>query len=238
MAADPARRARHGFHPAGQELCSQVACARYVDDLCMVSRKWCKSCLEAMLGAMYTKPVQFDRQESSSHGQPWLDMWIAFHDGEMRIHMDGQEQAWIETMGASPPAKLRLKPYLGDEWASAEALRAHVSARLACLRQAGLDQEAMRAAVARELLVLSFHGYPRRHLLRAWSRCCQFPEASRHARLVLAAWWVAFPGLERLRPDWTWNTPVQAEWTEEWGAPGLGATGLLQPGTRQGPQAA
>ena len=232
--ADPARRARHGFSPRGRDLSSQVAYARYVDDLCMVSRKWCKSCLEAMLGVMYTKPVQFDRQDSSSHGQPWLDLWIAFHDGEMRIHMDGQEQAWFDAMGACPPSKLRLKPYLEDERGSDEALRTHVSARLARLRQAGLDQEAMKAAVERELLVLSYHGYPRKRLIQAWSRCCQFPEASRHARLVLAAWEVALPGLTRLQPDWTWATPVRAKWEHEQGFPGCCAAGAWSPGTGQG----
>lgn len=152
----------------------------------------------------------------------------------MRIHMDGQEHAWFEAMGASPSGKLRIKPYLGDERGSAEALRAHVSARLARLRQAGLDQEAMKAAVERELLVLPFHSYLRRQLLHAWSRCCQFPEASRHARLVLVAWRIASPRLERLRPDWTLATPVRAEWVFEQGAPYPGATGARLPSTGQG----
>ena len=103
---------------------------------------------------MYRKPVQFDRQGTTPHGQPWLDMWVAFTDGDLVIHMDGQEQDWVAGMASSPPSKLRLKPYLGDEECSRDALRLHVSGRLARLRQAVLGHEEMCSAVDRELLVL------------------------------------------------------------------------------------
>ena len=55
--ADAAARARHGFQPGGRRLSEQVALARYVDDLIMVSRIWCHACLGDMLGAMYRRPV-------------------------------------------------------------------------------------------------------------------------------------------------------------------------------------
>ena len=208
--ADAARRVQHGFGPAGVPLASQVALARYVDDLIMVSRVWCRDCLEAMLEVMYRKPVQFDRQGTSPHGQPWLDMWVAFSAGDLVIHMDGQEQDWVAGMACCPPSKLRLKPYLGDEECSKDALRLHVSARSARLRQAALGRPELRKAVERELLVLALHGYPRAMLHAAWSRCPQYPAASVHARAVLNTWRVALPDLVRLRPDWTWERPAEA----------------------------
>ena len=207
---DAARRVQHGFGPAGVRLSSRVALARYVDDLIMVSKCWCQDCLEAMLAVMYRKPVQFDRQETSPHGQPWLDMWVAFSDGDLVIHMDGQEQDWVAGMASCPPSKLRLKPYLGDVASSRDALRLHVSARAARLRQAALGPEELGRAVERELLVLALHGYPRAMLHEAWSRCPQHPAASAHARAVLNSWRVALPGLVRLRPDWTWGGPAVA----------------------------
>ena len=125
---DAAARTRHGFLPGGCRLEEQVALAWYVDDFIMVSRVWCFSCLEDMLTVMCRKPVQFDRQATSAHGQPWLDMWVSFRGGALEIHMDGQEQEWVQCQASVPPAKTRLKPYLGDEAESLEALRLHVSA--------------------------------------------------------------------------------------------------------------
>jgi hypothetical protein len=210
-AGDPEARASFGFDPGRGRLSEQVALARYVDDLIMVSRIWCATCLEDMLRVMYRKPVQFDRQASSPHGQPWLDMWISFCGGSLRVHMDGQEQEWVQCLASRPPTKTRLKPYLGDEEGSLEALRLHVSGRTARLRQAGLDDEALRRAVEREILVLALHGYPRGMLLRVWSRSKQYPAAARHARLVLRAWEGVLPRLVRLRPDWTWETPAEPQ---------------------------
>ena len=209
---DAAARARHGFAPSDGGLCTQVALARYVDDIIMVSRIWCSACLEGMLSVMYRKPVQFDRQPSSPHGQPWLDMWVSFRRGALQIHMDGQEQEWVQCLAACPPSKTRLKPYLGDDAPSLEALRLHVSGRTARLRQAGLGPDALRRAVEREILVLALHGYPCDLLLRSWSRSRQYPEASRMARLVLRTWRSALPGLVRLRPDWSWQTPAEPVW--------------------------
>ena len=200
--ADAAARALHRFLPEGRRLSEQVALARYVDDLIMVSRVWCHACLEDMLTAMYRRPVQFDRQATSAHGQPWLDMWVSFRCGQLEIHMDGQEQEWVQCLAARPPAKFRLKPYLGDEEDSLEALRQHVSGRTARLKQAGLEGEALRKAVEREILVLALHGYPRELLLRVWSRARQYPAAARLGRQVLQVWGSVLPGLVRLRPDW------------------------------------
>ena len=181
---DVAARTRHGFLPGECGLEEQVALARYVDDLIMVSRIWCSSCLEDMLTAMYRKPVQFDRQATSAHGQPWLDMWVSFRGGTLEIHMDGQEQEWVQCQASMPPAKTRLKPYLGDEAESLEALRLHVSGRTARLRQAGLDDVALRRAVQREIRVLALHGYPREMMLRVWSKSRQYPAAAKLAHLI------------------------------------------------------
>ena len=206
------RRCRLGFDPQGSELSRQAALARYVDDLIVVSRIWCPECLESMVGFIYRKPVQFDKQPTAPLGQPWLDAWIAFRGGELVIRMDGQEQDWVECRGASPPSKMRLKPYLGDEARSWDALRLHVSARAARLRQAVLGDEELRKAVEREVLILTLHGYPRDLMCRAWSRCPQYPAASRHARFILKAWQQAFPRLTRFVPDWTWRERVAEEW--------------------------
>ena len=155
---DAAAHAGHGFMPEGRCLAEQVALARYVDDLIMVYRICCSSCLEDMLVAMYRKPVQFDRQATSAHGQPWLDMWVSFRGGALEIHMDGQEQEWVLSQASMPPAKTRLKPYLGNVAESLEAFRLHVSGRTARLRQAGLDDMALHKAVQREIPVLALHG--------------------------------------------------------------------------------
>ena len=178
----------------------------------MVSRIWCSSCLEDMLTVMYRKPVQFDRQATSAHGQPWLDMWVSLRGGTLEIHMDRQEQEWVQCLASMPPAKTRLKPYLGDEAESLEALRLHVSGRTARLRQAGLDDAALLRAVQREILVLALHGYPREMMLRVWSKSRQYPAAAKLARLVLGTWGQAFPGLSRLRPDWAWAGPAIPQW--------------------------
>ena len=207
-----ATRAAHGFNPSGRRLEEQVALARYVDDLIMVSRVWCSSCLEDMLTVMYRKPVQFDRQATAAHGQPWLDMWVSFRHGALEIHMDGQEQDWVQCQASVPPAKTRLKPYLGDDAASLEALRLHVSGRSARLRQAGLDDTALHLAVKREVLVIALHGYPREMMRRVWSRSCQYPAAAKQARLVLGTWQDALPGLARLKPDWAWTAPAEPQW--------------------------
>ena len=212
-AADAERRARLGFSaPRGRGIEECAAYARYVDDLCVVSRIWCEGCLESMVDGMYRKPVQFDRQATSLLGQPWLDMWITFTSGDMEIHMDGQEHEWVSSLGATPPSRLRLKPYLGDEACSWEALRLHVSARSARLRQAGLGVAELERAVAREVFVLALHGYPCAMMRSAWSRCHQCPAASRHARLLLKTWEWSLPGLVRLAPDWSWERPARAEW--------------------------
>ena len=223
-AEDADRRCRLGFDPQGSELSRQAALARYVDDLIVVSRIWCPECLESMVGFIYRKPVQFDKQPTTPLGQPWLDAWIAFRGGELVIRMDGQEQDWVECRGASPPSKMRLKPYLGDEACSWDALRLHVSARAARLRQAGLGDEELRKAVEREVLILTLHGYPRDLMCRAWSRCPQYPAASQHARFILKTWQQAFPRLTRFVPDWTWRERVAEEWLplpgqwDRWGA--------------------
>ena len=210
---DAAARAGHGFMPEGRRLAEQVVLARYVDDLIMVSRVWCSSCLEDMLAVMCRKPVQFDRQATSAHGQPWLDMWVSFRGGALEIHMDGQEQEWVQCQASKPPAKIRLKPYvMGDVAESLDALRLHVSGRIARLRQAGLDDVALHKAVQREILVFALHGYPREMMLRVWSRSRQYPAAAKHARNVLGAWKDALPGLARLKPDWTWATPAEPQW--------------------------
>ena len=86
-------------------------------------------------------------------------MWVSLRGGTLEIHMDGQEQEWVQCLASTPPAKTRLKPYLGDEAESLEALRLHVSGRTARLRQAGLDDVALRRAVQREIPVLALHGY-------------------------------------------------------------------------------
>ena len=168
---------------------------------------------------MYRKPVQFDRQASSPHGQPWLDMWVSFSGDSLCIHMDGQEQDWAQCLAAGPPAKTRIKPYLGDDADSAEALRLHVSGRTARLRQAGLCDEALRRAVQREILVLALHGYPRDQVLRAWSRSRQYPEAAKSARMAIRQWERALPGLVRLRPDWTWEAAASPQWADVDGWP-------------------
>ena len=193
----------HGFMPEGRRLVEQVALARYIDDLIMVSRVWCSLCLEDMLAAMYRKRVQFDRQATSAHGQPWLVIWVPFREGALQIHMDGQEQEWVQSQAPMLFAKIRLKPYLGDVAESLEALRLHVSGRTARLRQAGLDDMALHRAVQREIPVLALHGYPRDMMLRVWPRSRQYEAAAKHARMVLGAWKDALPGLARPKPDWT-----------------------------------
>ncbi len=122
-----------------------------------------------------------------------------------------RSRKWVQCLASRPPTKTRLKHYLGDEEGSLEALRLHVSGRTARLRQAGLDDEALRRAVEREILVLALHGYPRGMLFRVWSRSKQYPAAARHARLVLRAWEGVLPRLVRLRPDWTWETPAEPQ---------------------------
>ena len=126
--------------------------------------------------------------------------------------MDGQELEWVQSRAAMLPSKTRLKPYLGDESESFEALRLHVSGRTARLRQAGLDDAALLGAVQREVFVLALHGYPREMQLRVWSRSSQYPAAARLARQVLGAWGRTFPGLSRLRPDWTWASLAEPQW--------------------------
>ena len=79
-------------------------------------------------------------------------------------------------------------------------------------RLAGLDNVALHKAVQREILVFALHGYPREMMLRVWSRSRQYPAAARLARLILGAWGRAFPGLSRLRPDWTWARPAEPQW--------------------------
>ena len=101
---------------------------------------------------------------------------------------------------------------MGDEAESLEALRLHVSGRTARLRQAGLDDAALLGAVRREILVLALHGYPQEMMRRVWSKSRQYPAAARLARLVLGTWGRAFPGLSRLRPDWTWARPAEPQW--------------------------
>ena len=180
----------------------------------MISRIWCSSCLEDMLAVMYRKPVQFDRQATSAHGQPWLDMRVSLRGGALGIHMDGQEQEWVQRRASMPPAKTRLKPYLGDETESLEALRLHVSGRTARLRQVGLDDAALFGAVQREVFVLALHGYPREMMLRVWSD--PNPANTRRrlevARHILDAWGRTFRGLSGLKPDWTWATPAAPQW--------------------------
>ena len=185
-AAGADRRAALGFGGADDVLEAKAAYARYVDDLCVISKVWCESCLGTMVSAMYRKPVQFDCQASSEIGQPWLDMWISFANGELQIHMGGQEQEWVQRLAAAPPSKMRLKPYLRDVACSTGVLRLHVSARMARLRQAVLEEPALRRAVERELFVLALHGYPRAMLRRAWARCPQYPAASQYTRA--ASW--------------------------------------------------
>ena len=85
-------------------------------------------------------------------------MWVSLRGGALEIHMDGQEQEWVQSRAAMPPAKTRLKPYLATK-PSLEALRLHVSGRTARLRQANLDDAALFGAVQREILVLALHGY-------------------------------------------------------------------------------
>ena len=153
----------------------------------MVSKMWCALCLEDMLAIMCRKPVQFDRQATSAHGQPWLDMWVSFRGRALEIHMDGQEQEWVQSLAAMPPSKTRLKPYLGDDPENLEALRLHVSGRTARHQQTGLDDTALLGAVQREVLVFALHGYPREMQLRVWSKSRQYPAAARLARQVLDA---------------------------------------------------
>ena len=130
----------------------------------------------------------------------------------MVIHMDGQEQDWIEAFGSCLPSRLRIQPFLGDEACGRSVLRQHVSARTARLKQAGLDEAEMRCAVERELLLLALYGYPRTMLQDTWSRCPQYPAAAKHARLVLQTWDGAFPGLARLQPDGSWGSRARAVW--------------------------
>ena len=163
-----------------------------------------------MLAVMYRKPVQFDQQATSAHSQPWLDMWVSFRGGALEIHMDGQEQEWVQSQASMPPAKTRLKPYLGDVAESLEALRLRVSGRTTRIQQDGLENVALRKAVQREILALN--GYPREMMLRVWSKSRQYPAAAKHARMVLGAWKDALPGLTRLKLDWTWATPAEPQW--------------------------
>ena len=139
-------------------------------------------------------------------------MWVSFRGGALEIHMDGQEQECVQCRASMPPAKTRFRPYLGDEAESLEALRLHVSGRTARLRQAGLDDVALRRAVQREILVPALHGYPREMMLRVRSKSRQYPAAAKLARLILDTWGQAFPGLARLRPDWAWATPAEPQW--------------------------
>ena len=151
---------------------------------------------------MCRKPVQFDRQATSAHGQPWLDMWVSFRRGALEIHMDGQEQEWVQivqSQASKPPAKIRLKKYLGDVAESLEALRLHVSGRTARLRQAGLDDVALRKAAQREIHVLALHGYPWEMMLRVWPRSRQYLAAAKHARMDSGTWKDALPGLARFK---------------------------------------
>ena len=84
---------------------------------------------------------------------------------------------------------------------SLEALRLHVSGRTARLRQAGLDDVALHKAVQRKIFILALHGYPRKMMLRVWSKSRQYPAAAKHARMVLGAWKDALPGMARFKPD-------------------------------------
>ena len=117
-----------------------VAARRYVDDLLMVSHRYCRGCLAAFVSRMY--PVKFDIPDAG-RVLSWLDM---------TFDLDRLQVGMLYKRYVTPPA-----------WASDTSfLHSYVLGRLARWRELSLDTEQLLDHAARMVVDLKEQGWQAR----------------------------------------------------------------------------
>ena len=181
---DGSRRSREGYAPDGLEWKSVVACARYADDLCMISRYLCRSCMAQVTDFIYPSWLTWEVAKGSASVQPWLDITWEIH-GDMAVAGPKKLDLPYLLSEADAPAKFVLPPFLGSQHVDHDALRSRVLSCLSRWEQVGMLPETLVRALVGELAMWLRSGYPCRLIVHHWSHQCRCPEVGKMTRLLL-----------------------------------------------------
>ncbi|CAK0822235.1 unnamed protein product [Prorocentrum cordatum] len=153
------------FVPPGWRWSDAAACSRYVDDMIMLSRVLCRTCLEDALKCMHDVPFELSPR---SRRLKWLDLTVDLDS----LMIDLFPKAF-----STAPA-----------WASSpSALRAHVLSRVARWREVGMCLDQVIHHSARLVADLKARGWAPHHFRHVWfsARGCQASMEMDVARLSL-----------------------------------------------------
>ena len=171
-------REMHGFACGSLPWNKLVANKRYVDDLCMVSRHFCRQCLSDLPSAAYPSWISWEEAAGDATAQAWLGVVVETGHGGVRVVPRLRDEPFLrgETSEpvkfALPPCQLRPSPCSG--------------VRKSCsLGSAPLDPDALAKAVAGEAAVWLKYGYPPKMVKAIWAKQQRLPQVSRMRRAIM-----------------------------------------------------
>ena len=182
--SNPSAQLRSGYAHKDLRFQELVACKRYVDDLCLASRHFCRKCLSQLPAAIYPDWITWEEAEGEAGSQAWLDVHLQVSSRGIRVTPRLKDERFLSGQ-ASEPVQFTLPPFLGRRHMNFQLLLAHVCSRVARWRQLNLDPLALVQAVAGEAAVWLKYKYPPNVVSKLWAKQQHLPEVGVMMRAIM-----------------------------------------------------
>lgn len=157
-----------------------IAAARYVDDLILISRKFCPECLVSY-GKSSHVGVPFNEEARAGAGPvQWLDAVVFAGGWPVHIEAARPETDWL-TGVAALPGRYRVAPWLGGGRRAESEVYGHARGRLSRWSQMRTGRAELARNVLYDLLVLWRSAYPPAWVGRVW---CDAARGHEHAEFL------------------------------------------------------
>ena len=181
---DAHMRSQHGFAHRDSKWHELVACKRYVDDLCMVSRHYCRKCLSQLPSVMYPEWITWEEADGEAGLQAWLDVYLQVSLSGIRVLPRLKDERFLRG-DTLEPVQFTLPAFLGRQHVRFQQLHARVSSRVARWRQLNLDPHALVQAVAGEAALWLKYKYPPKLVAKIWAKQQQLPQVGCMMRAIM-----------------------------------------------------
>ena len=181
---NPGAREEHGYAYRNLPWSKLVAQKRYVDDLCIVSRHFCRRCLSELPSAIYPSWISWDEASGEATFQAWLDVYVHTGQHGVRVVPLIRDEPFLRGE-SSEPVKFAMAPFLGRSHVNFDMLHSHVCAKVARWEQLRLDPDALVSAVAGEAAVWLKYGYPPKLIETIWAKQQRLPHISCMMRAIM-----------------------------------------------------
>jgi len=180
--------ARSSYH-LPEVVTKYIVGCRYVDDLLLLSRSLCQSCLESVL-QLYPKQVVWENVEwTPSRIAKWLDLHISVSGFSLNVSpfipTDDNE---LQTAANSIP------PYVDDASCDVGDLINRVSAKYSRLLQLPVSDLSRQRAVLSEVAIWMKRGYRLSFLLKIFTCQGKYPLLTHTAKLCIQQMMSQFAG--------------------------------------------